>query len=48
MVVVNPDKVTVLHVLGQGFGEDAIDFFVRVPSGLFKGDLARVVMKQGP
>jgi hypothetical protein len=48
VIVVNPDQVAVLHILDNGLGEQPVDFSVRAPRRLVEGDLARVIMEQGP
>jgi len=48
MVVMNPNKVTILHVLDNGLGEEAVDFLICGPGGLVECDLTRVVMEKRP
>lgn len=45
MVIVNPDKIIVLHVLGNGLGEQAVRFTVGVPGRLVKRNLTGVVVE---
>lgn len=48
VVVVHPDEVAILHVLGHLLGEEAVDVAVRGPRGLVERDLAGVVVEEGP
>lgn len=45
VVVVDPDEVTVLDILGNSFSKEAVGFLVGVPSRLVEGDFARVVVE---
>jgi hypothetical protein len=48
VVVVDPDHVVILYVLGNCLCEQAVGLRVGVPCGLVEGDLTRVVMEQRP
>lgn len=48
MVIVYPDKVTILDFLGDRFGKEAVCFFVGIPRRFIKGNLARMIMEQRP
>jgi hypothetical protein len=48
VVIVDPDKVVILHILEDGLGEETVDFLVGSPGGLVKGDLTGVVVEEGP
>lgn len=48
MVVVNPNQVAILHFLRDSLCKKTVGFLVGFPGGLVEGDLAGVVMEQGP
>lgn len=48
VIVVNPDEVIVLDVLGDLLCKLAVGVLVGSPVGLVKGDVGRVVMKDSP
>ena len=48
MVVVDPNKVTVLNIFDNGLVEEAVDFLICGPGGLVECDLTRVVMEKRP
>lgn len=48
VVVVDPDEVSVLYLLGDGLGEETVRFLVGFPGGLVERDLAGVVVKERP
>ena len=48
MVVVDPDQIVILNILGNLLCEQAVGLAVGVPCGLVEGDLTGVVMEEGP
>ncbi|CRK33032.1 hypothetical protein BN1708_005977 [Verticillium longisporum] len=48
VIVVDPDQIAVLDVLDDRLGEEAVDLLVRSPGALVKGNLAGVVVEEGP
>ena len=48
VIVVYPNKVTILNFLRDSFGEQAVGFFVCVPCRFIKRDFSGVVMKEWP
>jgi hypothetical protein len=45
MVVVDPNKVTVLNIFDNSLGEEAVDLLVCSPCGFVECNLTRVVME---
>lgn len=45
MVIVNPDQIAILDILGDCLGEDHVDLGVGLPRAFIEGDLTRVVVK---
>lgn len=45
VVVVDPDKVPVFNIIGDGFCEEIVGFAVRFPRLFVKRDFARVVVE---
>lgn len=48
VVVVDPNKVTVLHILDDCPCEEAVDFLICAPRRLVKGNLAGVIVEERP
>jgi hypothetical protein len=48
MVIVDPDQITILDILDDSLGEQAIDFAISTPCGLIKGDFTRVIVEERP
>jgi hypothetical protein len=48
VVVVDPDKIAVLHILDDGLCKEAVDFLVRRPRRFVKGDFTGVVVEERP
>jgi hypothetical protein len=48
VVVVDPNKVAVLHILDDCLGEEAVDLLICAPRRLVKGNLAGVVVEERP
>ena len=48
MIIMHPNKITILYILCNGFGKDAIGFKVSTPCRFIKGDLAGMIMEQWP
>ncbi len=48
MVVVNPDQITILHILGHYNRKLSIDILVCFPCSLVECNLSRMVMEQWP
>lgn len=45
MVVVDPDQISILDFLGDGFGEESVGFLVGLPGPLVEGDFTGVVVE---
>lgn len=45
MVVMHPDQITVLNLLGDSLCEKTVRFFVCLPGGLVEGDFTGVVVE---
>lgn len=45
VVVVNPNKVTILHIFGNRLGEHTIRLGVGIPGRLLEGDLTGVIVE---
>lgn len=48
VVIVYPDHVVILYVLGDSLCEQTVGFGVCIPSGLVEGDLTGVVVEERP
>lgn len=48
MVILDPDKITVLNDLCNGFSKQAIDLLICLPPFFVERDLSRVVMEKWP
>lgn len=48
MIVVHPDEISILDVLGDCLREQPIGLLIGFPGGLVEGDFTGVVMKEGP
>lgn len=48
MVVVDPNQISILDFLGDGFGEQSVGFLVSLPSRLIEGNFTGVVVEQRP
>lgn len=48
MVIVYPDQIAILHILGNGLREEFVRLSVRVPGIFRKRYLARMIMEQWP
>ena len=47
-VIVHPNEITILHVLGNGLSEDLVGLVVSVPGSLVKGNFSRVIVEERP
>ena len=48
VIVVYPNKVTILNFLRDSFGEQAVGYFICVPCRFIERDFSGVVMKEWP
>ena len=48
VIVVHPDQISILHFLGNGLGEEAVRFFIRLPGRLVERNFAWVVVEERP
>lgn len=48
VIIMHPDQVTILNFLRNRFGEEAVGLLVCLPGGLIKGNLAGMVVEEGP
>lgn len=48
MVVVDPDKIAILDIIGDNFGKPPSRLFVGIPSVFRKEDLAWMIMQKWP
>lgn len=48
VVVVHPDHVTVLNILDDCLGEEAVHLSIRAPGGFVEGNLTGMVVEEWP
>ena len=48
MIIVNPDQISILYVLGHCLREQTVNFLVSGPCALIESDLSGVVVEEGP
>lgn len=48
MVIVDPNQISILDFLSDGFGEKPVGFLVGFPGRLVEGDFTGVVVEQRP
>lgn len=48
MVVMNPDQIVVLHILGYRVGKDLVGGLICFPCILIERDLTRMVVEEWP
>jgi hypothetical protein len=48
MIIMNPDQISVLNILDDGFCKKAVDFLVCCPGRLVEGNLTGVIMEKRP
>jgi hypothetical protein len=48
MIIVNPDQITILNILGHGLCKQTVDLLVCSPCGLVECDLSWVVVEKWP
>lgn len=48
VIIMNPDKVSILYILCHGLCKKTVDLLVCSPSRLVECDFSRVVVKQRP
>ena len=45
MIIVNPDEISILHILDDGLGKELVDFLVGSPGGLVECNLTRMIVE---